>query len=162
MIIRILFLAVAFFMISCSSANEGQNQNNKKSQRNNFQVVKVRDQKDEFTIIVLKDHTMNKIARKKAIEKAASVANESGYKSFDVVKEENVKIMLGKKDWPSAWDFPQNLYEEEIVQKGYNRDRMISGSQRDYKIRSALKVQVKCYFDKDKGQYKVCDIIKCS
>jgi len=131
------------------------------SQESNSKVLERKNQNDEFTIIVVRDHTMYKIAKKKAIEKGAEIAKKHGYRSFDIISEDQAKIILGKKNWPSAWDFPQNLYEEEIIEKGYNRDRMIEGSRRDYKIHSALRVKIKCYFSEDKGSEKVCKLTRC-
>lgn len=149
---RLLSVLTAVLLVATSSAY---------SQDTNNKVLEHRNQKDEFTIIVIRDHTMYKTAKRKAIEKGAEIARKYGYKSFDIESEDQAEIILGKKNWPSAWDFPQNLYQEEIIEKGYNRDRRIQGSRRDYRIHSALKIKIQCYFSEDKGSVKVCSIIKC-
>ncbi|NGX34902.1 MAG: hypothetical protein K1060chlam1_01262 [Candidatus Anoxychlamydiales bacterium] len=143
---RFLSIITAIFL-SLASSVYSQTPNNK--------VLEHRNQKDEFTIIVIRDHTMYKNAKKRALEKGAELAKKYGYKSFDIESEDEAEIILGKKNWPSAWDFPQNLYQEEIIEKGYNRDRMLQGSRRDYRIHSALKITIKCYFSEDKGSFKV-------
>ncbi|NGX48895.1 MAG: hypothetical protein K940chlam5_00489 [Candidatus Anoxychlamydiales bacterium] len=149
---RFLPVLIAIFLITASSAY---------SQSPNNKLLERRNQKDEFTIIVIRDHTMYKTAKKRALEKGAELAKKYGYRSFDIESEDQAEIILGKKNWPSAWDFPQNLYQEEIIEKGYNRDRMLQGSRSDYRIHSALKITIKCYFSEDKGSEKVCKIIKC-
>jgi hypothetical protein len=124
-------------------------------------ILEYKNNINEFSIVIVKDHTNQKIAKQRAIIRAATLANKNGYKSFDIIKEEEVEVMLGKTNYPSTYDFPQNLYQEEIVEKGnYNRERIISGSKFDYKLRKAYKIQISCY-KSSKGSYKVCDIIKC-
>ncbi|HEU64428.1 MAG: hypothetical protein KR126chlam4_00945 [Candidatus Anoxychlamydiales bacterium] len=149
---RFLTVIMAVLLLATSSVYP-QSSNNK--------LLEHRNQKDEFTIIVIRDHTMYKTAKRKALEKGAELAKKYGYKSFDIESEDQAEVILGKQNWPSAWDFPQNLYQEEIIQKGYNRDRTLQGSRRDYRIHSALKIKIKCYFSEDKGSQKVCNIIKC-
>ena len=149
---KFLSVLMAVFLITASSAY---------SQSSNNKLLEHRNQKDEFTIIVIRDHTMYKTAKRRALEKGAELAKKYGYKSFDIESEDQAEIILGKKNWPSAWDFPQNLYQEEIIQKGYNRDRRLQGSRSDYRIHSALKIKIKCYFSEDEGSEKVCKIIKC-
>lgn len=143
---RFLSIITAVFL-SLASSVYSQSPDNK--------MLEYRNQNDEFTIIVIRDHTMYKNAKKRALEKGEELAKKYGYRSFDIVSEDEAEIILGKKNWPSAWDFPQNLYQEEIIEKGYNRDRMLQGSRRDNRIHSALKITIKCYFSEDKGSYKV-------
>ncbi len=123
-------------------------------------ILEYKNTKDEFTIVIVKNHTNQKIAKQKAINRAALIAKKNGYNSFNIINEDEVDVMLGKKNWPSAYDFPQNLYQEEIIEKGYNKERIISKSQEDYQLRKAFKIRIKCFFN-TKGSYKVCDIIKC-
>jgi len=152
MLIRLLFIIMAFSFIYLNDIHPQTNEN---------KILEYRNTKDEFTLVVVKDNTNQKIAKQKGIKRAAELARKNGYGSFDIIKEDEVEIMLGKDNWPSAYDFPQNLYQEEIIERGYNRERIISGSKRDYKLRKALKIRIKCYFN-SKGSYKVCEIIKCS
>jgi len=150
---RVIVVMMAFLIMSCSDGH---------SQKIEHQALEYRNAKDEFTVVVVKNgHMSTKQAKKEALRRAAISAKKFGYRSFEVIEEQEVEVMLGKKDWPSAYDFPQNLYQEEIIEKGYNRERIISGSKSDYKLRKALKIKVKCLFSESKGSYKVCEIIKC-
>lgn len=152
MIGRIILILLAFIAVSCS---EGVSQNTENK------VLEYRNSEDEFTIVVIKDDKSDNEVKEKALTRAAMLAHKYGYRSFDITGKENVEVMLGKKDWPSAYDFPQNLYQEEIVEKGYNREKFVSGSKPDYKLRKAIKFQIKCTSNEDEGKYKVCDIINC-
>ena len=152
MLIRFLTILLASTFISFNIGYSQENQN---------KILEYKTNKDEFSIVIVKDHTNQKRLKQKALQRAAILANKNQYSSFSIIKEKQVKVMLGKTNWPSSYDFPQNLYQEEIIEnEGFNRERLISGSQRDYKLRKAYKIQIKCYKDK-KGSYKVCDIIKC-
>ncbi len=150
---KLNFLSVIIAISLLATSNYSQTSNNK--------LLEYRNQKNEFTIIAIRDHTMYKIAKRKALQKGAELARKYGYRSFDIISEEEIKIILGKKNWPSAWDFPQNLYQEDIIQDRYDRERIIRGSKRDYKIHLALKIKIRCYQSQDKGSTKVCDLIKC-
>lgn len=152
MLVRILLIMLAFTAISCS---DGMSQNTENK------VLEYRNSEDEFTIVVIKYEMSDKEIEEKALKRAANLAKKYGYQSFDITKQENVEVMLGKKDWPSSYDYPQNLYQEEIVEKGYNTERFVSGSKQDFKVREAIKFQIKCETDEDEGQYKVCEIIDC-
>lgn len=122
-------------------------------------VLEFKNAKNEFTIVVVKDPNNQKNAKLRAINRAAIIAKSNGFKSFDITNEENVEVMLGKNNWPNAYDFEQNLYQEEIVEKGFNRERIISQSILDFKLRDAYKIKIKC-FGKSNGSYRVCEIIK--
>lgn len=152
MLIRLLIVILALIFIGF---NFGYSQNNQNK------ILEYRNKKDEFSIIVVKDHTNQKRLKQKALNRAAMLAYKNQYASFDITKEGMVDVILGKTNWPSSYDFPQNLYQEEIIEKeGYNKERIISKSQRDNKLRKAYKIQIKCYKDK-KGSHNVCDLIKC-
>ena len=153
MLVRIiLVLILAFSAVSCSDGISKNTEN---------QVLEYRNSDDEFTIVVIKDKKSTQDIKQQALKRGALLAQKYGYRSFDITKKENVEVMLGKKDWPSSYDFPQNLYQEEIVEKGYNSERFISGSKPDYKARQAVRFQIKCSTDENSGQYKVCEIIDC-
>ncbi|NGX28052.1 MAG: hypothetical protein K940chlam1_00225 [Candidatus Anoxychlamydiales bacterium] len=152
MIVRILLITLALTTISCSNGISQDTKN---------KVLEYRNSEDEFTIVVIKDEKSDKEVKEKALERAAMLANKYGYRSFDITNKETVEVMLGKKDWPSSYDYPQNLYQEEIVEKGYNRERFVSGSKPDYKVRKAVKFSIKCEKSENEGQYKVCEIIDC-
>jgi len=149
---RILLIGT-IFLLSISNIYLSQSTDNK--------TFTYREKKNEFIIVVEKESLSNQEAEKKALEKGAKLANKYGFRSFDVVSKKDVKILIGKEKWPSIYDFEQNLYQEEIVQKGYDRERTISESKQDNKLRKALKIQIKCAFSETEGEYKVCEIIKC-
>lgn len=131
------------------------------SQDGNNKVLEYRNSKEVFTIVVVKGDLSKKEVKAKALKSAAKVAQKYGYRSFNVIQENEVDVIVGKTDWPSSYDFPQNLYQEEIVEKGYNRERIISGSKEDNELRKGLRIQFKCFYPDNVGSYKVCDLIPC-
>jgi hypothetical protein len=124
-------------------------------------ALEYRNGKEVFTVVVVKGEQNKKQTKERALKKAATIAQKYGFRSFNIISEQEVEVILGKTNWPSAYDFPQNLYQEEIVEKGYNRERFISGSKSDYKLRKSLKIQIKCFNNDGEGSYKVCDLISC-
>jgi hypothetical protein len=147
-------IVLSAFLFTCFNVGYSQNAQN--------QSFEYKIKENEFSIVVIKNHTNQKRLKQLALNKAAILANKNQFASFDIIKEDQVEVMLGKTNWPSSYDFPQNLYQEQIIEKdGYNRERNISKSQTDTKLRKAYKIQIKCYKDKN-GAYKVCDLIKCS
>ncbi|MFA6119232.1 MAG: hypothetical protein WCT85_07480 [Parachlamydiales bacterium] len=131
------------------------------SQIGNNKVLEYRNSKDVFTVVVTRGDAGKRQTKDKALQKAAMVSQKYGFRSFSIIEENEVDVILGKQGWPSSYDFPQNLYQEEIVEKGYNRERFISGSKSDYKLRKGLRIKIKCFYTQDAGQYKVCDLVKC-
>lgn len=129
---RLLFITASILI----SLNTGFSQINQKN------TLKCKNKKDEFSIVFIQDC---KNFKQKAINSAAKHANKKGYKSFDITQEKTVDVILGKTDWPSGYNFYQNLYQEEIIEKEYNQERLISKSKLDYEFQKAYKIQIKCY-----------------
>jgi len=147
-------LALSLYFSSCSKAHTQTSKNN--------WVIDYTDEKDEYTVVALKTGKTNKTAKERALKRAAELSYDNGYKYFMVLDETTVSVIPGKEGWPSAYDFPQNLYEEEIVQKGYNRERFIEGSKENNKTYPALQLKIKAISKPRAKAYRVCDIIKCS
>lgn len=125
------------------------------------EILDYKNEDDQFTIVVLMDKITKKEAKQKAMKRAARVSYDNGFKYFIIINEENVKVMPGKEGWPSAYDFPQNLYQEEIVEKGYNRERFIQGSKENFNTYPALKIEIKALKQDRSSAYRVCSLIEC-
>lgn len=126
-------------------------------------IVEYNTEKKEFVIVVVtEDNLSNKTAKEYALKRAAEIAHRQGYQYFVITSEDEVYFMRGKKDFPSAYDFPQNLYEEEIVERGFNRERFIQKDREDNQKRPAIRYKVQCVEKKSSSAYSVCDYIDCS
>ena len=124
-------------------------------------VIDYKTGEDTFVVIVVKEKMDQEQAMKEAKQRAAAITYKNGYKYFKIINKEESQVMIGKDGWPSSYDFPQNLYQEEIVDKGYNRDRFIEGSKEDYNLYPAIKFEIKSLRKAEKGSFYACDIIKC-
>ncbi|EKE21918.1 MAG: hypothetical protein ACD_7C00094G0002, partial [uncultured bacterium] len=99
MLIRFLTILLASTFISFNIGYSQENQN---------KILEYKTNKDEFSIVIVKDHTNQKRLKQKALQRAAILANKNQYSSFSIIKEKQVKVMLGKTNRPSSYDFPQN------------------------------------------------------
>lgn len=128
----------------------------------NDRIVEYDTKNKEFTLVVIKDNDLsNAQARQLALKRAAELTVQKGFRYFIIRSEEEVYFMQGKENWPSPYDFPQNLYEEEIIERGFNRERFIQKDETDSRPRPALKLKVECLKEKTKATYNACDYTNC-
>lgn len=117
----------------------------------------------KFVVVVIEENISRKEARKMGLERAAKIAYERGYKYFTVEKEDSVYVMRGKKRWPGPYDFPQNLYQEEIIERGFSRERFYQTDPNvESSPRKAVRFTIEPNKTKERKSHKVCDFIKCN
>jgi hypothetical protein len=115
---------------------------------------KISEDKNELTIIIIKESSNQKIDKQKIITQVTEIAKKYGYSSFDIKSKKDVQVILGKKNWPTVFDFHQNLYQEEIVERKYNLERIINDDIPENVLKKALKIQIKGFCN-TKGFYKI-------
>jgi hypothetical protein len=104
---------------------------------NNNQAMVIKNEQDSYSIIVIVNNLSTKEIEKKALEIASRLANDKGFTSYTVTSKEKVHIIVGKTEWPSSYNFSQNLYEEVIVQRNYDYKRSIEQGLPDNTLREA-------------------------
>lgn len=128
----------------------------------NHKVLEYSIDKENFKIVVVDDGMGYQKAKNIAMKRAAQTAKERGYNYFKVISEDKIRLIEGKQDWPSPYDFPQNLYQEDIVEKGFNRERFYHQKS----IRPNAEATDGYEFDFQCSKvsiesYKVCDYTSC-
>lgn len=115
-----------------------------------------------FTIVIVDDGLGYQKAKNIAMRKAAETAKERGYNYFKLISEDKVRILEGKKDWPSTYDFPQNLYEEEIIERGNNRERFYhqQSNRPNADAKDGYLFDFQCSKEGIEA-YKACDYMNC-
>jgi hypothetical protein len=150
---RLFMIASVVFTTACTT--QGYSQKNDK-------VLDFKQSHANYTIIVLQEDLSYNEMKEKALKRASRLCLDNDFKYFKVSKEKHIYIMLGKENFPSSYDFPQNLYQEEIVEKGYNRERFINRGRRDGTMHKALKINITCSDRKLAGYQDPCKYIKCN
>ena len=146
---------LSVFVIIVGMKAYSQNQSNSK----NVMIYNINNK--EFNVVVMKNGMKKSEVKTMGLQHAAKIAVSRGYKYFEVSEESDVSIVRGKKNWPSAYDFPQNLYQEEVVERGYNRERFYHKQNPDTEPKKALKLKVKCVETKTRSAYEACKYTKC-
>lgn len=100
-------------------------------------------------------------ARDIAIKKAAKKALEKGKKYFKIKAFKKVRVLLGKKIWPNSASFPNNL-EEQIKEKGYDREKFIQDSEvkKSPEAIDGYLFEIELV-DREQNAYKACDYVEC-
>jgi hypothetical protein len=93
-------------------------------------------------------------SRKEAVNYAARIAEEKGYRYFTIESEENVRIVQSEKFNPEP---PVNLYQELIVEKNYGRDPVNQERpSQSTQVYPATKLVIKGYYSQaPRGAYDV-------
>ncbi len=154
MINKLLSLTSAIFVFACS---QGYSQKNYSGKR----VFDFPINNQEHSIVVIQDGISENEAKEKAYERASEITVDNGYKYFYVIKEDQVEIMKGKENWPSSYDFPQNLYQEEIIEKGFNRERFIQQGGQNHKLYSAYRINIEFTKKKSSKTINACEYTHC-
>lgn len=124
-------------------------------------IVEYNTKNKQFTVVVIKDGLSDEKIKKYALKRAAEVTVKKGYQYFEILSEDNVSFMRGKTDWPGAYDFPQDLYQEEIIERGFNRERFIQKNETDSSPKPALRFKIECRAEKSESTYDACKYTEC-
>lgn len=154
------WLACSLSMILCFSSlaiAEGENV----SISNEYIDYKMEG--DRYTVIAVQREGMSEDeAKKLAVKRAAELAVENGYSYFSVESENQVTVFQTKPNWQSNSDFPGNLYQEDIREEGFDRDRIISEDESGTRSHPGVQLVIQGYKSKPSGNsLNPCDYTDC-
>ena len=79
---------------------------------------------DRYAIVVVQEGRQSRATAKKiALERAASITKEKGYRSFSIVSEKDVQVARSDPN-DNTHQFYGNMYQELIIEGDFNRDRL--------------------------------------
>lgn len=153
---KILFLLCIYLMLGSVGMSLEE-----LSVTNDFMDYKIADNK--FSVVALQKEGISKEETKQsAIHRAAEIAKQHGYEYFVLESEHEVQVYQSKPNWPTTYDFPGNLYQEEIQEQNFNRDRTYEENMTGPQELPGYQIVVECYSEKPKGSsYSVCDYVEC-
>ncbi|MBF8262826.1 MAG: hypothetical protein HW387_491 [Parachlamydiales bacterium] len=105
------------------------------------------DKNNNYSFYIITDGLSTEEIEQKLRSVASRLAQEKGCSSYVIVSEEKVHVIAGKTDWPNGYEFPQNLYEEVIIQRNLDNYRMRENTPADYDLRNANLYKIKLIKD---------------
>lgn len=115
-------------------------------------IIEYQNQDNQYVVVVVQEDGLSLAkAKEKALQKAAEITVQNGYRYFKIESEQKTQVIQANKPWPGSQGFYGNMYQELIIEKDFDRDRM----QREVPTESvypALRVVFNCFKDKPLGK----------
>lgn len=114
----------------------------------------------EFIIIVLLDDDMNVMeAKQKGLERASEITKNKGYRYFIIQEQRKVMFMGVERDDEGGYDFPRNIYQEDIIERGMGREYIEKDE--DIIESPALRLIIEILDKEEEDSVDACDYVKC-
>lgn len=79
----------------------------------------------QYVVVVVETNGVTEEDAKKYAEKrAAEMTVAKGGRYFQVVSQQQTKVVKSDKSWPNSQALPQNLYQELIVEQDFGRESL--------------------------------------
>ena len=158
----ILFLSALLTLSVFGAYEEGSSMFKEEvSVTDEFLDYKVSDSK--FTVIsVQKDGMSKEDTKQSALTRAAQITKDHGFRYFRVESEHEVGVYVNKPNWPTQGDFPGNLYEEDIQEHGFDRDRVYQEDYAGAREYPGYQIVFECFQDKPSSDaHDSCNYLDC-
>lgn len=106
-------------------------------------VTSIHNEQNNYSFFIITDHLSPEEVKEKANQAASRLACDKGFSSYVILSEKKVQVIVGKTDWPNSAEFPQNLYEEAIVQRNLSNERTNPSPSSDYSLHDAYLYKIK-------------------
>jgi hypothetical protein len=116
---------------------------------------------DKYSVIYIEKEQMSKEdARNYALAHAAQIAKDNGYRYFTIDSEENVMVA---QTTPQENPFPNNLYQEEIVEGNFGRQALQNKTPGPTNLYQGVKIKITCYKEMPSVSTAIdtCQLIDC-
>ena len=117
-------------------------------------------EKNKYGVVVAEDNGVSRSeAKKYAMQRAAEVAHDHGYRYFTIDNESQVMVMRTEQGSNGA---PTNIYYELIQSDNFGRDRLQSSEMNPSQTIPGYQIEFSCQENKPSGRhYDVCDYGAC-
>jgi len=131
------------------------------SQSDDDFVVSQTSSREFILIYVNKSKISRSKARKKALQKAAEVTVDEGYRYFTIDEERVVQIASSNGNYEEQ---PRNYYQEKIIESDFGSNREArSKTLPSTRVYSGYKIKISCYKQKPFKKAKdACRYTRCS
>lgn len=115
---------------------------------------------NKYGVVVAEDDGISRgEAKKYAMQRAAEVAHDHGYRYFTIDRESQVMVMKTEAGSQGA---PRNIYYELIQSDNFGRDRLQTPAMNPSKTIPGYQIEFSCQENKPSGRhYDVCDYGAC-
>ncbi|MES2345451.1 MAG: hypothetical protein V4494_05905 [Chlamydiota bacterium] len=147
---RIAFLTIMLLAVGCTRNGVSDD---------NYLDAKIAD--DKYSVIYIeKEKTSREEARNNALTHAAKIAKDNGFRYFVIDSDEDV--MVAHSD-TSQNPFPNNLYQEEIVEGNFGRQALQNKTPQPTNLYPGVKIKITCYREMPSvpTAIDVCQILNC-
>jgi hypothetical protein len=97
---------------------------------------------DSYSFFIIVNQQSQEDIEKKASKVAERLAQKHGFSHVIFRSKEKVQVIVGKTDWPNSYDFPQNLYEEKLVQRDIGSKRYNELPPPNYSLQNAYLYEI--------------------
>lgn len=151
-----LFCIFAMMAGGLSSCNEIDKKSHITSQYVDYQRGS-----NQFVVIAIQKAGMNqKDAKKLAMKRCAELAEENGFRYFRLEKEYKT-VILHTDPTEDVYRFPGNLYQEDIQEQGFNRDRILENQGMGPQKYPCYRIEIVCEKSFTPGSYDACEYTGC-
>ncbi|MGH2612754.1 MAG: hypothetical protein ACRDFB_06850 [Rhabdochlamydiaceae bacterium] len=149
-------ITIFAFLMLCSGCKDSDPQGMDKY------TIEYSIDKHQFGVVVAEDGGVSKKkAQTYALQRAAQVAHDHGYRYFVIHRESQVVVMKTEKRSPHQ-DMPTNIYYELIQSDNFGRDRLQAPEMNPSNQIPAYQIEFACQESKPSSQhYDVCDFVAC-
>lgn len=124
------------------------------------QIIEYQVNDNEFVVIIVETEGVSKSQAKKfAYQRAAELAFENGYRYITIESESQTFVLDTGDQYQDS--FPQNLYQEQIMEGGFGRQERTKASENG--LVPAYRVSFKAYDEKPSWKsIDVCTLTHCN
>lgn len=116
---------------------------------------------DKYSVIYIEKEAMpREEARNNALTHAAKIAKDNGYRYFIIDSDEDVMVAHST---PSPNPFPENLYQQEIVEGNFGRQELQNKTPQPTNLYQGVKIKITCYKEMPNvpTAIDVCQLLNC-
>ncbi len=101
-------------------------------------------QDQQYVILVVEDDGVDEErAKKAAMQKAAQVSLDNGYRYFSILSEKTIEVV--KLSGGKTSQVPGNLYQEKIIEKDFSKKALEQDSSFPSGTYPAYRLEIECY-----------------
>ena len=126
------------------------------------QIIEYQLDNGQYSVVVVMDGISASDAQKMARQRAAEIVVQQGDRFFTIDSEGETQV-IKSDDIPENQRFYGNMYQELIIEKDFNRDRLRYQSVPNTSMYSAYRLVFTSYKQKPAGKSTdACSLTKCN
>lgn len=126
------------------------------------QTIEYQVQENQYAVVIVEDEGITaEQAKKLARQKAAEITVQNGGRYFTIVSEQPTQVIKSEHPWPDNQAFPQNMYQELIIEKNFNRQRLQQEQGPSENLYNAYRLVFNISEKESRHSIDACTLTKC-